>query len=140
MMRCRDDLTALARFVAWDMHERSSGALKRSLPDQNDIISLYRVAAEAAGSSKASSKEIEGNSGKNTNNSSSNSSSNNKERESKVGSKSKSGELKPVIEIGANVERDYQNLLQLMEEVACSRQLGRTNMVIGGLVQHIVAQ
>ena len=37
-------------------------------------------------------------------------------------------------------EKDYYNLLQLMEEAACSRDANRTNLVVGGLVQHIVAQ
>ena len=36
--------------------------------------------------------------------------------------------------------RDTQNLLQLLEEAACSRDAKRTTIVIGGLVQHIVAQ
>jgi hypothetical protein len=31
-------------------------------------------------------------------------------------------------------------LLQLIEEAACSRDANRTNMVVGGLVQHIVSQ
>ena len=31
MRRCRDDLTALTRFVTWDLHERSSGALRKTV-------------------------------------------------------------------------------------------------------------
>ncbi|CAM9399479.1 unnamed protein product, partial [Discosporangium mesarthrocarpum] len=31
LKRCRDDLKALTRFVTWDLHERSAGALQRSL-------------------------------------------------------------------------------------------------------------
>ncbi|GMH68464.1 hypothetical protein TL16_g04936, partial [Triparma laevis f. inornata] len=80
MRRCRDDLTALTRYITWDLNERSSGALRRSLPDQGDIVSVYQVA------------------------------------------------------------RDYYNLLQLMEEAACARDANRTNLVVSGLVQHIVAQ
>ena len=37
-------------------------------------------------------------------------------------------------------EQDYYNLLQLLEEAACSSDANRTNLVVGGLVQHIVAQ
>ncbi len=126
MMRCHDDLNALTKFVTWDMHERSSGALKRSLPDQTDIVSIYRVAVEAASKTNEDGEEVvaEDNSGNGGGN--------------QILSKSK--DLKPVSEISGNVERDYQNLLQLMEEAACTRNAGRTNMVIGGLVQHIISQ
>jgi len=36
--------------------------------------------------------------------------------------------------------RDTQNLIQLLQEAACSRDAKRTTTVIGGLVQHIVGQ
>ncbi len=39
-----------------------------------------------------------------------------------------------------NRERDYVNLVQLMEEALCMQDLSRTNLVVGGLVQHIVQQ
>ncbi len=117
MMRCHDDLTALTRFVTWDMHERSAGALKRALPDQSDIVEIYQVAVKAA---KADSET--------------------QEDEGKHLSKPKADGLQPVSEISANVDRDYKNLLQLMEEAACSRNAGRTNLLVGGLVQHIVSQ
>ena len=39
-----------------------------------------------------------------------------------------------------NTERDYRNLLSLLEENFVARDEKRTNMVVGGLVQHIVAQ
>lgn len=126
MMRCHDDLTALTRFVTWDMHERSSGALKRALPDHSDIVEIYQVAVKAAEADKEEAN-------------------NNAEENSKGSHKSltkppKTEGLRPVSEIRANVDRDYKNLLQLMEEAACSRNAGRTNLLVGGLVQHIVAQ
>jgi hypothetical protein len=37
------------------------------------------------------------------------------------------------------VERDYQNLLQLVEETIVSRDTNRTNVVVTSLVQHIVS-
>jgi hypothetical protein len=128
MMRCYDDLTALTKFVTWDMHERSSGALRRSLPDQADIVSIYQVAVKAANGNNAQDVDSD------------NEASSNSKTLSKSKTSSDSGSLKPVSEMSANVDRDYQNLLQLMEEAACSRNAGRTNMVVGGLVQHIVAQ
>jgi hypothetical protein len=47
--------------------------------------------------------------------------------------------LAPMATKGADRDRDYQNLLQLMEEAVMSRDANRTNLVVGGLVQHIVA-
>lgn len=43
LTRCRDDLTALTRFVTWDLHERSAGALRRSLPDSS-MVHIYSMA------------------------------------------------------------------------------------------------
>ena len=125
MMRCQDDLTALTKFVTWDLHERSSGALKRSLPDQTDIVAVYQVAVKAAEKGK-SKKE--------------NSNTNSEHESSRTVSKTAQSPLSPLPEEKDEVRRDYINLLQLMEEAACSRDANRTNMVVGGLVQHIVAQ
>lgn len=46
LVRCRDDLKALTRFVTWDLHERSAGALQRSLP-QSHLIQVYTMQAVA---------------------------------------------------------------------------------------------
>mmetsp|Transcript_10934 Transcript_10934/g.20427 ORF Transcript_10934/g.20427 Transcript_10934/m.20427 type:complete len:227 (+) Transcript_10934:1826-2506(+) len=125
MMRCHDDLTALTRFVTWDLHERSSGALKRALPDHSDIVEIYQVAVKAA---EADKEQTEGHTEETPKNS------------NKSLTKPKPESLRPMSEISANVDRDYKNLLQLMEEAACSRNAGRTNLLVGGLVQHIVSQ
>ncbi len=127
MIRCYDDLTSLTRFVTWDMHERSSGALRRALPDQSDIVNIYQVAVKAAeeGKNKSDEERSEQEEIVNSN--------------SKTVSKRKSNEGKELT-TSENIDRDYANLLQLMEEAACSRNAGRTNMVVGGLVQHIVSQ
>ena len=123
MSRCHDDLTALTRFVTWDLNERSSGALKRSLPDQTDIVAVYQVAVKAASEGKSKKGE-----------------------ESAImkgqpdDPSSSSNAMKPINTDDVSSERDYHNLLQLMEEAACSRDSNRTNMVVGGLVQHIVSQ
>eukprot|EP00591_Stephanopyxis_turris_P010410 CAMPEP_0195525514 /NCGR_PEP_ID=MMETSP0794_2-20130614/25993_1 /TAXON_ID=515487 /ORGANISM="Stephanopyxis turris, Strain CCMP 815" /LENGTH=1001 /DNA_ID=CAMNT_0040655993 /DNA_START=127 /DNA_END=3133 /DNA_ORIENTATION=- len=130
MARCRDDITSLTRFVTWDLQERSGGALRRSLPDQTSIVSVYQVAVKAA---KGDPKELPSN---------------------KHSSKKMNASTKNEVQEGSltnpkanaltqmdddNEERDYYNLLQLMEEAACSRNANRTNLVVGGLVQHIVA-
>ena len=57
MMRCHDDLQALTKFVTWDIHERSAGALQRSLPDQTDIVEIYQVAVKAAEKEKDSKQQ-----------------------------------------------------------------------------------
>ena len=117
MRRCTDDLTALTRYVTWDLSERSSGALKRSLPEQSDIVSVYQVAL-------AKNEEGKNEGGKN---------------EGKEVARVDS--MPSGLVAGDNQrERDYHNLLQLMEEAACARDANRTNLVVSGLVQHIVSQ
>ena len=141
MRRCHDDLTALTRFVTWDLHERSSGALRRSLPDQTDIVSVYQVAVKAAkkGSEpeKLQQKAPANSKGGGRNN----------QRQQNAAApgggslvRPSSSVLTPINDNDETQERDYCNLLQLMEEAACSRDANRTNLVVGGLVQHIVAQ
>ncbi|KAL7538326.1 hypothetical protein ACHAXR_008472 [Thalassiosira sp. AJA248-18] len=124
MVRCRDDLTSMTRFVTWDLQERGGGALRRALPDQQDIVSVYQVAVEA--SKKGQPKQVEDSKG----------------RKSGVVStrEDSSSALSPIEEVEDNKERDYANLVQLMEEALCTRDSNRTNLVVGGLVQHIVQQ
>jgi hypothetical protein len=121
MSMCHDDLASITRYVTWNLDERGSGALSRSLPDQTDLVAVYKVAIKA---SKKGTKD-EG-------------------KDSGVGKKGaliqSPDSASPVERQVRNRERDYSNLLQLMEEAACSRDSNRTNMVISGLVQHIVAQ
>lgn len=116
---CHDDLASITRYVTWNLDERGSAALSRSLPDQTDLVQVYKVAIKA--SKKAKDEPVD-----------------------PVG---KRGAITPTPDLNQvanrdnrNRERDYTNLLQLMEEAACSRDSNRTNMVISGLVQHIVAQ
>lgn len=121
MRRCKDDLHALTKFVTWDLRERSSGALRRSLPDSTDIVQVYQVAL-AASSGDESPQMI-----------------NNKKKEAASSSRQVTERVAQPIDTERD-DRDYRNLLQLMEEAACARDANRTNMVVGGLVQHIVSQ
>jgi len=125
-MRCHDDLQALTKFVTWDIHERSAGALQRSLPDQTDIVEIYQVAVKAAEKEKDSKQQPIDEEYEETETK--------KITKTITKPKPSKGELKA----SNHVDRDYKNLLQLMEEAACSRNNGRTDMLIGGLVQHIV--
>jgi len=127
MMRCRDDLTALTRYVTWDLNERSSGALMRSLPDQGDIVSVYQVAV--ASNEKA--KKLDGTKGKED--------AKGEQPSMALTKPSRSRNSASMVSTNER-ERDYYNLLQLMEEAACSRDANRTNLVVSGLVQHIVTQ
>eukprot|EP00984_Skeletonema_dohrnii_P036091 scaffold36657_cov139-Skeletonema_dohrnii-CCMP3373.AAC.2 len=122
MIRCRDDLTSMTRFVTWDLQERGGGALRRALPDQKDIVSVYQVAVEQA--KKNQPRQVEDNS----------------KGKKGVVSKREEAALAPMEDIEDNRERDYANLVQLMEEALCTRDSSRTNLVVGGLVQHIVQQ
>jgi len=128
MIRCRDDLTSMTRFVTWDLQERGGGALRRALPDQQDIVSVYQVAVEQ--SKKSQPKQVE--EGKSKGKSSG--------VVTKRGDQDSSGALSPIEDVEDNRERDYANLVQLMEEALCTRDSSRTNLVVGGLVQHIVQQ
>jgi hypothetical protein len=114
----------MTRFVTWDLQERGGGALRRALPDQQDIVSVYQVAVEA--SKKSQPKQVEDSKG----------------RKSGVVStrEDSSSALSPIEDVEDNRERDYANLVQLMEEALCTRDSNRTNLVVGGLVQHIVQQ
>jgi len=114
LSKCRDDLISITRYVTWNLDERSSGALRRSLPDKTDLVAVYQVAVQA--SKKA-------------------------ESDKESGSLTRSQQvLTPIPDERRNEDRDYFNLLQLMEEAVCSRDANRTNLVVGGLVQHIVSQ
>lgn len=126
MMRCEDDLVALTKFVTWDLQERSSGALRRSLPDQTDMVAIYKVAVKATEKGKAKKGEsVTTDSGPGNGSLSKV----NPESLSSIDARDTPGS-----------EADYYNLLQLMEEAACSRDATRTNIMVGGLVQHIVSQ
>jgi len=124
VIRCRDDLVAQTRFVTWDLHESSRCALRRSLPDQTDFVTVYNVAVKTA--------QVDGQKHKESSSPSIS--------EEDCLSETTAGILNRVNENELQAKRDYYNLLQLMEEVACSRNANRTNMVVGRLVQHIVAQ
>jgi len=165
MSRCRDDLVSLTKFVTWDLHERSGGALRRSLPDQMDLVAVYRVAVKAAQEGQSSSiggigdptasnnkhsrkhhHQHRGGSDGNINKKSEEefssftppSSSTETPYSSSSSASSSALTTRPNNE--RSNERDYFDLLQLMEEAACSRDANRTNLVVGGLVQHIVSQ
>ena len=125
-MRCRDDLTALTRFVSWDLSETSrlgggGGALRRSLPDQTDIVTVYQVALKSASEKGKLIKT---------------------KKLAKSDSLTTDGQrsLSMVAPDDSQSERDYNNLVQIVEEALCSRDANRTNLVVGGLVQHIISQ
>lgn len=133
MLKCRDDLLAITKYVSWNLDERTSGALSRALPDQTDLVAVYQVALKSAKKADGKSDEdIE-----------------NEEVEHKKGAKGSSKasggtvtEQKPLSPIPGDrgrVDRDYNNLIQIIEEAFLSRDASRTNLVVGGLVQHIVA-
>ena len=115
MSKCRDDLVAVTRYVTWNLDERSSGALSRALPDQTDVIGVYKVAMEKGSKVEA----IEG------------------ESKAQGDGEEKEQALVPIDD--RQQERDYKNLVQLVEEAMMSRHSNRTDVVVTGLVQYIVS-
>ena len=119
MSKCMDELVSVTRYVTWNLDERSAGALQRSLPDQTDLVAIYQVAVQASkkGGNPGKEEPVQAATSDGT-----------------MARTSQQGALKP------NDDRDYFNLLQLMEEAMCSRDANRTTLVVSGLVQHIVSQ
>ena len=103
--------------------------MSRALPDQTDLVAVYQVAVQSGGKSEDTEEEEEKPASKKPVKPSTQSS----------GALAKPKPLKPMASKKRNVDRDYQNLLQLMEETVMSRDANRTNLVVGGLVQHIVS-
>jgi len=130
MVKCRDDLVAVTRYVTWNIEDGmgSAGALRRALPDQTDMVAVYQVALKANENAKEDSGTNQSTAGA--------SSSKNKRQQSSV---TTAKPLQPV-RMEDEETRDYYNLLQVMEEAISSRNTNRTNMVVGSLVQHIVTQ
>jgi hypothetical protein len=125
MSRCHDDLTAITKYVTWSLNERGGSAVSRALPDRTDLVSVYQVTLEAT----TNGNEDKANNAKHKK----------EETKSSFGPLVEKNMNAPqLITEHRNVDRDYQNLLQLMEEAMMSRNNNRTNMVVGGLVQHIV--
>lgn len=119
MSKCRDDLTALTRYVTWTLEEGGNSAITRALPDQNEMVAVYQMAIKSK-TEKETGKVADNGGGK--------------------GSRALT-ESKPLNPIADRriVNRDFQNLLHLMEEAIMSRHSNRTTIVVGGLVQHIVS-
>ena len=141
MTKCHQDLKALTKYVTWNLDQRGSGALARALPDQTNLFAVYQVAVKKQERIEARDDSADHHHGSNKRD--------NKKGKSR-GKDSDSRALTPVESSPPNrlmaspqnqgaMERDYHNLVQIMEEVAMSRHANRTNIVVGGLVQHIVS-
>ena len=128
MAKCRDDMESLTKYVSWSLNERGGGALSRALPDQTNLVAVYQVALKAAKRSKAATlpnpkktKFVKN------------------ETDTAEGVMIEQQPLAPVPSSEGAIERDYKNLVQLMEEAMMQRDSERTNVVVSGLVQHIVS-
>jgi len=132
MIKCRDDLVAITRYVTWNLEDgtSSAGALRRALPDQTDLVAIYQVALQA---------NEKGSSNSNSNPSITTASSSKQKQQHSSSLTTAQRPLQPV-RMEDEETRDYYNLLQVMEEAISSRNTNRTMMVVGSLVQHIVTQ
>jgi len=138
LVKCQDDLTAITRYVTWNMDQGASGSLQRSLPDQMDLVHVYKVALKASGKDDSSASSSGVGAGGSASSSATSGVSNGSGSDASAPHLQLSSErtLRPISD--SQDERDHSNLLQLMEEAICSRNTKRTNMVVGSLVQHIV--
>lgn len=135
MLKCRDDLVAITKYVSWNLDERTSGALSRALPDQTDLVAVYNVALKSVKKGDGSSDDSDENEDvepKNTKKGA-------KATKPTGGAVAEQKPLSPIPGDHGRVDRDYHNLIQIIEEAFLSRDASRTNLVVGGLVQHIVA-
>ena len=129
-MQCRDDVVAITKYVTWNLDQKGVGAITRALPDQTNLFSVYQVAVKEQKTIEEKDEKAH------------------KKGRGRGGKNSDIGALTPVESSSRGgvisrrdqhaLERDYHNLVQIMEEAAMTRSSNRTNVVIGGLVQHIV--
>ncbi len=163
LAKCRDDLFGMTRFVTWETAGTNSGsttgasAVYSALPTPNKMVEIYSVAVEAR---KATKKESDVSAGKTTMNA--------KRTGRKTPSQSiaekvvgeweelQTADVNTDIETGLSLSQqqtiiakarqdadeadrgDYQNLMQLTEEMLSGRDAGRTNSVVSALVQYII--
>lgn len=129
--RCEDDLKGMTRFVTWDLHERGALAVQDSLPSR-EMVNVYALTmkkkskgaapepAKVAPPSKASRKDKI------------------VEEWAEASDDAREGRV-VASSLETRVTRNDENdLMTLMEQVACMRDGERTTQVVGALVQHIV--
>ncbi|CAM9746455.1 unnamed protein product [Ascophyllum nodosum] len=127
--RCRHDLTALTRFVTWDLHERSAGALRRSLPDSS-MVQIYSLAVDSS-NRRARRARGHARSGEDLETST--------DDDGDVFDQWQDANSGGLGGAGSVMrQKDYFNLQQLMEEASCSRDAARTSAVVSSLVEHIM--
>jgi len=135
MSRCHDDITALTRFITWDMKDSAGPSmLTRSLPDETDAVGIYKVAVESA--NKGADKETT----KKKNDKGRRQKKNNSDKEESQG--------KDLVTSNSSTDaistEEYTDLVHLMEEqysgMSTRNDSDRTDTLISHLVQHIVSQ
>lgn len=119
-------MISITRYVTWNLDERTSGALSRALPDQTDLVAIYQATVEAANGEGEKDEAKDAPKGKDV-----------------FKPKSKGGagvvtKAEPLKPMKRNTDGDYRKLLNLVEEALMQRDDNRSNLVIGGLVQHII--
>ena len=134
VQRCRDDIRALTRYVTWDINDaRGSASSTGGVSDAEHLVQIYTMAVAqkeeqqqqqqqeprraASGDAKAARVLDEW------------------ERASGPGD---AGGKQLANVAPAPRNKEWGSLLQMMEEVACSRDENRTSAVVSALVQHII--
>ena len=151
IMKCRDDLRGMTRFVTWDTDGRGgSAALYKSLPTPKRMVEIYSVAVEGKDNKDKKQTNTNNKNEKRKNPSSSNpvESTVLDEWYSANGVKNENTQLAPLPSWDNNAlayrdddtqVSDYYDLMQLMEEMLAGRQGGRTTTVVTTLVQYIIS-
>jgi hypothetical protein len=139
--KCRDDIRAQTRFVTWDLHDRSAGALQRSIPPESHLVEVYSVAIDTK-TKRGSKKENDGRQKQQKRNDLPSTSVRVIDQWEQANGRSDQlvvSAMDHSLHVSESQQlADYQNLLQFMEEVACQRDANRTSAVISALVQHII--
>jgi len=117
LVRSRDDLKALTRFVMWDLHERSSDSVRRTLPDSHSV-QIYALAVEHGRSYSGRRKE-------------------NPENVLDQWEAANMGGISGSSHMADR--RELMSLARLMEDAALSRtNSDKTGAIVSALVRHIM--
>lgn len=120
--------------MSWNLDDRSGSGFSRALPDQTDVLSVYQVVLKARGGSPAL-EDLSSGGGAGRKNGKSNENAD----PAAAGELTESKPSAPMLNSHRDIDRDYRSLLMLMEEAVMTRDARKTTMLVGGLVQHIVA-
>jgi hypothetical protein len=164
LSKCRDDLHGMTRFVTWETTGTSGGATNgatavySALPTPNKMVEIYSVAVEERKEKLQASRQEKGKASNNKRHSKGKAGAQSAaERVVEEWEESQSTAVaatdtdtglslsqqqliiaKAKQEASESEKGDYQNLMQLTEEMLSGRDAGRTNSVVSALAQYVI--